>query len=176
MGSLPGARLRRRRRTPPPLRTRGPSGPSGREPEPCARSRTVRPLAADCPRLCREHHRRFSTQWLVPGSAPTVSSAIDDRKSHRIRSRLDEINVFKILDYCNTQFVIYNKRGEKSFSYILCVCWNYLSSHVNTIFKQQINNKRYTLKSCNMLEFIVCAFNEKSNTTHRNKLVTIERI
>jgi hypothetical protein len=75
---------------PPPLRTRGPSGPrartvrpSGREPEllhqvadrpaPCrgpsaldqrappphARSRTVRPCAADRPRLTREHRRRF---------------------------------------------------------------------------------------------------------------------
>jgi hypothetical protein len=73
MGSLPGARFRHRGRTPPHLRTRGPSDPSGREPEPCARSWIVRPLATDCPRLCWKHHRRFSTQWLVPGSAPTIS-------------------------------------------------------------------------------------------------------
>jgi hypothetical protein len=46
-----------------------PSGPSVRDPEHCARSRTVRPLASDRLRLYREHRHRFSTQWLTSRSA-----------------------------------------------------------------------------------------------------------
>ena len=44
---------------PPPLRTRGPSGRQAGNPSPCARSRTVRPQAADRPRLTREHRCWF---------------------------------------------------------------------------------------------------------------------
>jgi hypothetical protein len=38
---------------------RGPSGRQAGKPSPCARSRTVRPQAADRPRLTREHRRLF---------------------------------------------------------------------------------------------------------------------
>jgi hypothetical protein len=42
-----------------PTPGRGPSGRQAGKPSPCARSRTVRPQAADRPRLTREHRRRF---------------------------------------------------------------------------------------------------------------------
>jgi hypothetical protein len=64
MGSLSGARSRCRRRPPPPLRTRGPSGRQAGNPKPCLRSRTIRPIVVDRPRLCREHRHRFSrSDW-----------------------------------------------------------------------------------------------------------------
>jgi hypothetical protein len=78
MGYLPGARSRCCWQTPSPLRTHGPSGHqtqsvrlSCRNPSLCARLRSARPLAVDCPRCRKEHCRRYTSQWLVPRSVPT---------------------------------------------------------------------------------------------------------
>jgi hypothetical protein len=38
---------------------------------------------------------------------------------------------------CNTQFVRDHIKGEKSFPLCICVYYIYLSSHVNTIFKDK---------------------------------------
>jgi hypothetical protein len=94
MGSLPGARSRRRRRPSPPpahARTVRPvgadrpacrRGPSGRQAGnlcPCSRSRTVRPCAADRPRLCREHRRRFLLSVWHPKKVSTTPIHMDWR-------------------------------------------------------------------------------------------------
>jgi hypothetical protein len=50
-----------------PALGRGPSGRQAGNPSLCFRSRTVRPLAADRPCLCRGHRRRFVlSDWRPP--------------------------------------------------------------------------------------------------------------
>jgi hypothetical protein len=61
MGSLPGARSRRRRRLPPPLRTRGPSG---------LRARTVRPSGREALAAHQAADRPAPAQRIPPRLAP----------------------------------------------------------------------------------------------------------